>query len=92
MDQQAMLSAQVCAFLKSMKRRLKALQDALIAGEQSGEPKPFDFDGFIARKNSGSSGALTGYILSPAAESDVNDIWDYTVERWGGPTSSKLCG
>lgn len=26
---------------------------------------------------------MTGYILTPAAESDVNDIWDYTVERWG---------
>jgi antitoxin ParD1/3/4 len=29
---------------------VKALQNALIAGEQSGEPKPLDFDGFIARK------------------------------------------
>lgn len=28
----------------------KALQDALIAGEQSGEPSPFDFDSFKARK------------------------------------------
>jgi toxin ParE1/3/4 len=26
---------------------------------------------------------LTGYVLSPAAESDVNVIWDYTTEKWG---------
>ena len=30
--------------------RVKALQDALIAGERSGEPQPFDFDEFKARK------------------------------------------
>ena len=30
--------------------KVKALQDALIKGEQSGEPQPFDFDAFKARK------------------------------------------
>lgn len=30
--------------------KVSALQDALIAGEQSGEPTPFGFDSFIARK------------------------------------------
>ena len=30
--------------------KVKALQDALIAGEQSGEPQPFDFEEFKARK------------------------------------------
>lgn len=30
--------------------KVKALQDALIAGEQSGEPRPFDFEAFKARK------------------------------------------
>jgi Arc/MetJ-type ribon-helix-helix transcriptional regulator len=30
--------------------KVKALQDALIEGEQSGEPQPFDFDAFKARK------------------------------------------
>lgn len=29
---------------------VKALQDALIAGELSGEPRPFDFEAFKARK------------------------------------------
>ena len=36
--------------LEEHETKVKVLQDALIAGEQSGEPKPFDFDGFIDRK------------------------------------------
>ena len=36
--------------LEEHETKVKALQDALIAGEQSGEPQPFDFDGFKARK------------------------------------------
>lgn len=36
--------------LEEHEAKVKALQDALIAGEQSGEPNPFDFEGFIARK------------------------------------------
>lgn len=30
--------------------KVQALQDALIEGEQSGDPQPFDFDAFKARK------------------------------------------
>ena len=30
--------------------KIKALQNAVIEGEQSGEPQPFDFDAFKARK------------------------------------------
>ncbi|SEB21436.1 type II toxin-antitoxin system RelE/ParE family toxin [Paraburkholderia sartisoli] len=26
---------------------------------------------------------MRGYVLSPAAEHDLDDIWDYTVDRWG---------
>ena len=26
---------------------------------------------------------MTGYILSPAARADVDQIWAYTAERWG---------
>ena len=26
---------------------------------------------------------MTGYILSPAAQADVDGIWDYTAEKWG---------
>ena len=26
---------------------------------------------------------MTGFLLSPAAERDVTDIWHYTVEHWG---------
>lgn len=36
--------------LEEHEAKVKALQDALIAGEQSGEPRPFDFDAFKARK------------------------------------------
>lgn len=35
--------------------RVKALEAALIAGEQSGEPEPFDFEDFKARMRSGFS-------------------------------------
>ena len=36
--------------LEEHEAKVKALQDALIEGEQSGEPRPFDFDSFKARK------------------------------------------
>jgi toxin ParE1/3/4 len=26
---------------------------------------------------------MTGYVLSPAAGADLEQIWDYTAERWG---------
>lgn len=36
--------------LEEHETRVKALQDALIAGERSGPPRPFDFEKFKARK------------------------------------------
>ncbi len=36
--------------LEEHEAKVKALQEALIAGEESGEPQPFDFDAFKARK------------------------------------------
>ena len=36
--------------LEEHEAKVRALQEALIAGEQSGEPRPFDFDAFKARK------------------------------------------
>lgn len=36
--------------LEEHEAKVKALQAALIEGEQSGKPQPFDFDGFKARK------------------------------------------
>jgi len=36
--------------LEEHETKVRALQDALIAGEQSGKPRPFDFDAFKARK------------------------------------------
>ena len=35
--------------LQEHEAKVKALQDALIAGEQSGEPRPFDSEAFLAR-------------------------------------------
>lgn len=26
---------------------------------------------------------MTGYLLSPAAQADIEQIWDYTEQRWG---------
>lgn len=36
--------------LEEHEAKVKVLQDALIAGEQSGAPRPFDFETFKARK------------------------------------------
>jgi antitoxin ParD1/3/4 len=36
--------------LEEHEAKVKALQNALIAGELSGEPRPFDFEDFKARK------------------------------------------
>ncbi len=36
--------------LEEHESKVKALQDALIEGEQSGKPQAFDFDEFKARK------------------------------------------
>lgn len=32
---------------------------------------------------------MTGYVLSPRAEADLEDIWDYTVERWSPAQADK---
>ena len=36
--------------LEEHESNVRGLQNALIAGERSGEPRPFDFDAFKARK------------------------------------------
>jgi antitoxin ParD1/3/4 len=36
--------------LEEHETKVRAVQDALIAGEQSGAPRPFDFEAFKARK------------------------------------------
>ena len=38
--------------LEEHEAKLEALTEALIEGERSGPPTPFDFDAFIARKKS----------------------------------------
>lgn len=35
--------------LEEHEARVKSLQDALIAGQQSGEPRPFNSDAFLSR-------------------------------------------
>ena len=39
--------------LEEHETKVRALQEALIAGEQSGAATPFDFDAFIAEKQAG---------------------------------------
>lgn len=39
--------------LEEHEAKVKALQDALLAGLHSGEPRPFDFETFKARKRAG---------------------------------------
>ncbi len=39
--------------LEEHESKVKALQDALRAGLESGEPRPFDFEAFKARKRAG---------------------------------------
>ncbi|MDR1227442.1 MAG: type II toxin-antitoxin system ParD family antitoxin [Azoarcus sp.] len=36
--------------LENHEARMRALEAALVEGENSGEPRPFDFDAFKARK------------------------------------------
>ena len=45
--------------LEEHESKVKALQGALIEGERSGEPKPFDFEEFKARKRAEFSNAQT---------------------------------
>lgn len=41
--------------LEEHEAKVKALEAALIAGEESGPAAPFDFDAFIAQKRAGSA-------------------------------------
>jgi len=42
--------------LEEHEAKVRALQEALIAGENSGEPQPFDFEAFKMRKRSAYQG------------------------------------
>jgi antitoxin ParD1/3/4 len=42
--------------LEEYEMKVEALREALIEGEQSGAPVPFDFDAFIERKRNESTG------------------------------------
>jgi toxin ParE1/3/4 len=35
---------------------------------------------------------VTGYILSRRAESDLDEIWDYSAERWGMDQANRYVG
>lgn len=32
---------------------------------------------------------MTGYALSPAAQADIEEIWDYTAGRWGSAQAER---
>ena len=57
--------------LEEHETKVKALQEALITGEQSGRQQPFDFEEFKERKRAGFSRAT---IL------DIDGIWDDTAD------------
>ena len=42
--------------LQEHEAKVKALEAALIEGEESGEPQPFDFEAVLARKRGGFEG------------------------------------
>ena len=35
---------------------------------------------------------MTGYVLSRRAESDLDEIWDYSAERWGREQANRYLG
>jgi toxin ParE1/3/4 len=32
---------------------------------------------------------MTGYLLSPAAQGDLSEIWDYTTRNWGAEQADR---
>jgi len=32
---------------------------------------------------------MNRYVLSPRAQADVEDIWNYTAENWGEPQAER---
>lgn len=32
---------------------------------------------------------MTGFVLSPAAQADVDEIWDYTAEKWNADQAER---
>ena len=32
---------------------------------------------------------MTGYVLSPRAQADIDDIWKYTAEHWGDEQAAR---
>jgi toxin ParE1/3/4 len=35
---------------------------------------------------------MTRYVLSPRAQRDIEDIWNYTVQRWGADQAERYVG
>lgn len=40
---------------------------------------------------SGSNGG-SGFVLSPKAQTDLNQIWDYTMQKWGAGQAQTYIG
>ncbi len=64
--------------------RVKALQDALLEGEQSGEPRPFDFEDFKASKKAEiySTGKWVVLRIHLPQSPIFREFWDYTADNW----------
>jgi len=57
---------------------LETIRQALIEGEHSGEPEPFDLP-----LSSSAKPRNMADIVSPRAQRDLDAIFDYTVTQWG---------
>lgn len=68
--------------LEDRETQLRAVREAPIDGERSGSSAPFDFDVPGAQARGPTTPLVSRYLLSPAAQADLEEIWDYTAQRW----------
>ena len=69
--------------LEERETKLQALRAALIEGEQSGSATKFDVEGFLCPQTYQQRQIMQQLLFSPAAQNDLESIYDYTFETWG---------
>ncbi|MEN2787642.1 type II toxin-antitoxin system RelE/ParE family toxin [Sphingomonas qilianensis] len=57
----------------------------MIEGEQSGAAERFDMAAFRQRKPRN----MAEYRLSPGAQRDLDELFDYTMKHWGLPQAMR---
>jgi len=68
--------------LEESEAQLSALQAALVEGDRSGEPEPFDFDRFLEDKRKVAT-QRRRVDFTPGARRDIEEIWEYSVDQFG---------